>query len=212
MLSTLRVSHAVPLFGIKRPSLHSDMKRNCAPACQSCDYLSTETRCPIDPNAPKAWDEGDLDRMFEKLTQEPYLSAHSVEILSSPATNGPWVITMENFVSPAEAERLIELGSELGYERSKGMARIRPDGTPEHVVSEARTSSHTWCRYGCDEDSISRGVIGRLSNVTGIDEMNSEYLQLLQYEPGQYYTSHHGKCSFTLERNLFWRPLLFTRY
>ena len=72
-----------------------DMKKNCAPACKSCDYLSIEGRCPIDPNAPRAWEEGDLNRMFNKLTQEPYLSQYSVQILSSPATNGPWVITME---------------------------------------------------------------------------------------------------------------------
>jgi prolyl 4-hydroxylase len=174
------------------------MKRNCAPACQSCDFLSTETRCPVDPNAPRAWIEGDLDRMFEKLTQEPYLSTYSVEILSSPATNGPWVITMEDIVNAAEAERLIELGSETGYTRSKGMAKNRPDGTPEHIVSEARTSSHTWCRHECSQDSIARSVIERLSNVTGIDKINSEFLQLLQYQPGQYYETHHGTlcCTF----------------
>eukprot|EP00980_Cylindrotheca_fusiformis_P010143 scaffold2253_cov119-Cylindrotheca_fusiformis.AAC.18 len=176
------------------------MKAKCAPACQSCDYLSTESRCPIDPSAPKAWEDGDLNRMFEKLTSEPYLSKHSVEILSSPATNGPWVITMEDFVSDAEAERLIELGSNLGYERSKGMKKFDADGTPEHIVSDARTSSHTWCHHNCFEDTIVRRVVERLSNVTGINENNSEYLQLLQYQPGQYYTVHHDYLKNELKR------------
>ncbi len=88
------------------------MKKHCAPACFSCDYLSVEGRCPIDPNAPNAWGPGDLDAMFTRLTLEPYLSEYSVQVHSSPTTTGgPWVITMENVVKEDEAERLIELGT-----------------------------------------------------------------------------------------------------
>ena len=97
------------------------MKRNCAPACFSCDYLSIEARCPIDPNATNAWEPGDLNAMFTRLTSEPFLSQYSVEILSSPdTTGGPWVITMDNVVNEGEVKRLIELGtwSELEYLRS----------------------------------------------------------------------------------------------
>jgi hypothetical protein len=88
------------------------MKKMCAPACMSCDYLSVEGRCPIDPDAPNAWGPGDLDAMFTRLIEEPYLSDYSVEVLSSPqTTGGPWVITMENVLSEKEAERMIELGA-----------------------------------------------------------------------------------------------------
>lgn len=169
------------------------MKMNCAPACQSCWYLSTETRCPIDPEAPIAWNEGDLDKMFQKLTKEPYLTKHNVTILSSPKTDGPWVITMENLILEEEADRLIAMGHEMGFERSKGMAKIHPDGTPVHTISDSRTSTQTWCREECTADPKTRQVIERLSKMTGIDELNSEYLQLLEYEPGQYYNSHHGE-------------------
>lgn len=93
--------------------------------------LSVEGRCPLDPDAPVAWEKGDLNKMFEQLTQEPYLSEYGVEILSSPATNGPWVITMENVVSEDEALRLIELGSEEGYERSTDVGKMKMDGTTE---------------------------------------------------------------------------------
>jgi len=90
------------------------MKKSCAPACLSCDYLSIEGRCPIDPNAPQAWGPGDLNAMFTKLTSEPYLSNYSVQILSSPTTTGgPWLITMDNVLSEAESERLIQLGTYL---------------------------------------------------------------------------------------------------
>lgn len=107
------------------------MKRNCAPLCKSCEYLSIEGRCPIDPNAPTAWRLGDLNKMFEKLTQEPYLSLHNVETLSSPAAGGPWVITMENVVTEEEAERLIELGAVEGYKRSTDVGKMKADGTTE---------------------------------------------------------------------------------
>jgi hypothetical protein len=93
--------------------------------------MTVEGRCPLDPNAKHAWAPGDLDKMFTKLTSEPYLSEYEVEILSSPhwdesetnlkATNGkglPWIITMENVVTEEEALRLIELGAVEGYQRS----------------------------------------------------------------------------------------------
>lgn len=91
-----------------------DMKKSCAPACFSCEYLSVEHRCPLDPNATNAWEPGDLNAMFERLTSEPYLSQYSVEILSSPQkTRGPWVITMDNVVTEEEAITLIELGTHM---------------------------------------------------------------------------------------------------
>ena len=113
-----------------------DMKRNCAPLCKSCDYLSVEGRCPIDPNAPTAWQPGDLSKMFEKLTGEPYLSKYQVQTLSSPATDGPWVITMENMLSEDEAERLIEFGAVEGYERSTDVGKMKADGTTERQVDQ----------------------------------------------------------------------------
>jgi len=177
------------------------MKQNCAPACQSCEYLSIRYRCPIDPNAPKAWKEGDLNKMFEKLTQEPYLSQYSVEILSSPTiTDGPWVITIDDVVSAEEAETLIELGKEKGFERSETVGLKQANGSHGSRVASGRTSSNTWCQEKCYNNTKATNVIQRLSNLTGIDEMNSEYLQLLQYEPGQFYSTHHDYIDYHTQR------------
>ena len=89
------------------------MKKECAPACLACDFLVFEARCPIDAGALNdVWKAGDLNAMFEKLTSEPYLSQYSVQILSSPATDGPWVIQLDNVLSKEEADHLIELGGE----------------------------------------------------------------------------------------------------
>ena len=90
------------------------MKKECAPACFSCEFLVIEARCPMDMGSEQmkdVWQANDLNKMFEKLTNEPYLSQYSVEILSSPATtNGPWVIQLDNVLTPDEAAILVELG------------------------------------------------------------------------------------------------------
>jgi prolyl 4-hydroxylase len=36
---------------------------------------------------------------------------------------GSWVITLDNFISDEEADRLIELGSEESYERSSDVRK-----------------------------------------------------------------------------------------
>jgi prolyl 4-hydroxylase len=159
--------------------------------CQSCEYLSVETCCPLDPEAPNAWGPGDLDKLFTKLTTEPYRSKYDVEILSSPTDGGPWVITMENVVSELEAERLMELGAVEGYKWSADVGKLKADGTFDSEVNDRRTSTNTWCHNECYEDEVAQRVIHRISNVTDIPEPNSESLQLLRYEPGQFYNLHH---------------------
>jgi prolyl 4-hydroxylase len=167
------------------------MYEQCGPVCNSCEALTLDTKCPLDPNAPNAWAPGDLNQMFEKLTSEPYKSKYSVEILSSPETEGPWVITMDDFVSAEEAIRLVELGHQLGYERSSDVGDRNPDGSYGQSVNEGRTSTNAWCHEECETDEMSQAVVERLSEVTGIPSTNSEHLQLLRYEAGQHYQVHH---------------------
>lgn len=78
------------------------------------------------------------------------------------------------------------------YARSEDVGAIRPDGTTEGVKSSGRTSTNAWCQHECYEDAHAQAVMERLSNLTGINETNSEYLQLLRYDVGQKYTRHHG--------------------
>ncbi|KAL3911945.1 MAG: hypothetical protein SGILL_007081 [Bacillariaceae sp.] len=165
------------------------MKKNCAPACRTCDFLDMEARCPpLDTERVKAaWEPGDLDAMFLRLVEEPYLSAYSVEILS----RDPWVITMEDVIKEDEAERLIELGAEEGYERSGGVGKRLADGSMEKNHFGGRTSTNAWCHKSCQEDPLAEQVIHRLTNITHIHWNNSESLQLLRYEPGQFYKRHH---------------------
>mmetsp|Transcript_6091 Transcript_6091/g.14766 ORF Transcript_6091/g.14766 Transcript_6091/m.14766 type:complete len:507 (-) Transcript_6091:905-2425(-) len=173
------------------------MKFRCGPACLSCEMLDFKHRCPMDREimGPDAWSPGDLDRMFRRLSLEPYKSKYDVNVLSSPDSEegGPWVLTMENFITDQESERLIELGSNRGYKRSTV-------GETDRVVSQSRTSSHTWCKLECAQDETVVAVNNRISNMTELPVVNSESLQLLRYDPGQFYTLHHDYIDTELER------------
>ena len=98
------------------------MNTNCPAACKTCELLTVEGRCPLDPHLTPAWKpNAGLNDMFSRLTTDPVmLNEHEVKIHSSPALNdGPWIITMENVLSDEEADRFIELGGlGSGYQRS----------------------------------------------------------------------------------------------
>ena len=79
-------------------------------------------RCAFDDSVPKMWQEpGDLNRFFEHIVQtQPNVTVHSgpVDIIqrmdlaanSSNANipDGPWILTIDNFLTPAECEHLIQ--------------------------------------------------------------------------------------------------------
>ena len=180
--------------------------------CQTCEHLSMAFRCPIDPDAPVAWQPGDLNTFFLNITTSPKFAKYQPHVLSRPGfvngdTNdtadykiGPWVVTLENFVTDVEADRLIQLGAEQGYERSMDVGELKFDGTHEDIVDEGRTSVNAWCDDLCYNDTMVQQVLARIEEVTNIPEANSEYLQLLKYEVGQLYNTHHDYIEFDLDR------------
>lgn len=191
------------------------MKIHCAPACQSCDELSPEMRCPYDHNAPTALNEGDLDRLFERLTMEPQFAQYKPTILSRPtptvpASNGPpkahipqegpWVVTLEEFVTPQECDRLIQLGTDRGFARSADFGGTNFAGEIQADINEGRTSTNTWCMGDCHNDPLTQQVLERIESITGIPDANSEFLQLLRYEVGQRYQIHHDFVDFQKKR------------
>jgi prolyl 4-hydroxylase len=173
---------------------HIYMKPNCAPVCFSCAELHPEAKCPIDPNTMNAWSPGDLNRMFERLTTDPSFEQYSPQVLSRPSfagkdTNetadyqlGPWVLLLEDFVSAEEAVRIIHNGADVGYKRSREVAA---------KASTRRTSTNAWCNNYCKEDPVVVGVVNRIETLTKIPHNNSENLQLLRYEEGQFYKIHN---------------------
>jgi prolyl 4-hydroxylase len=124
----------------------------------------------------------------------------------------PWVITFDNFLTPDECKHLINLGSD--YERSEDVGDLRPDGTFDSVKSDTRTSENAWCSHknNCRSDPVVMSIHDRIARVTGIPAVNSEDLQLLKYEKGQFYRQHHDYIEFQRDRRCGPRILTFFLY
>ena len=192
----------------KNPSY---MRTHCAPACLSCHLLLFEERCPFNAtNATESnvWQPGDLDRVFERLISDPsYQQQYNPQVLCRPGMineksggDCPWIVILDDFLSVEECETLIELGSIMGYKRSEDVGARKPDGTYAGTVSEGRTSTNAWCQDACHTNDTVQNVLHRMEDIVGITDDHYEYLQLLRYEVGQFYESHHDYIEHNVER------------
>jgi len=201
------------------------MHMNCGPACRTCMKLDISTRCPMPTdNSLDVYKPGDLDKMFERIAAGdwdaygPKILAAPVDVSNNPRavenvlTDAPWIITLDRFVTDEEADRLIELGHDEGYERSKDVGERLPDGTYGEDENEGRTSENAWCVGECFKDPLVKSISEKITNVTGIPDENSENLQILKYELNQYYESHHDYIEYQQKRPCGPRVLTFFLY
>ena len=100
----------------------------------------------------------------------------------------PWVVTLDGFLTAEECDAMIQLGYQHEYQVSKDVGGLKFDGSHEGVLSERRTSENAWCsRFsGCRNESIPTRIHERMANVLGIPPENSEDMQVLKYEVGQF--------------------------
>lgn len=197
-----RVAHCA-FFAVKGECENNPdwMEERCAPFCESCEIFHVQARCPMDRNAKHAWYPGDLNRMFERIITEPEIvERFQPKVLSRPTLapedidadevdyliDGPWVVTLENFVSATEAQFFIDIGGEIGYKRSADVGEEMEDGSYDDSVNDGRTSENAWCEEDCKSHAITLDVMSRMEFITGIPTGNSESLQLLRYEVGQF--------------------------
>jgi prolyl 4-hydroxylase len=164
------------------------MMEDCAPACQSCDQLHYQTRCTYDDKLGVWKEEGDLTTMFQTIFDE-----YQPTILSQD----PWVLLLDDFLTADECQSLRVWGTKIGYVRS---GESNHNGTSTGIHSDQRTSTNTWCLKDCYQDPKIQGISAKIEQLTGIPESHCEYLQLLQYENGQYYKRHHDLGAPELNR------------
>ncbi|KAL7525717.1 hypothetical protein ACHAWF_001478, partial [Thalassiosira exigua] len=185
------------------------MKWKCAPACLSCHSLGdTSETCPGLPEGGGAlWKPGDLNAFFEEVVDgaEGFYEQLKPKALSRPKLksddtpvpglekDGPWVVLFEAFLTDEEADQLIRIGNEQGFERS--VRAVEPD---KSMVVEGRTSTNTWCKASCMEDPIVARVLERIAIATKSTEAHGEHLQLLRYEEGQRYDGHDDFIPYQL--------------
>jgi prolyl 4-hydroxylase len=100
----------------------------------------------------------------------------------------PWVVTLDNFLTAEECETMIQLGYKYEYKVSMDVGGQKFDGSHEGVLSERRTSENAWCsRFGgCRNETIPTRIHQRMADVLGVPPENSEDMQVLKYEVGQF--------------------------
>eukprot|EP00966_Prymnesium_polylepis_P097366 2255512-Prymnesium_polylepis.1 len=119
--------------------------------------------------------KGGVHAAFETAV-ESFSRTHDVRVHSRPP-KGPWVVTIEDFLEDYEVRALVEKGGHR-FERS-----LAGEG-----VSAVRTSQTSWCNVPfCEGDPVIKQVRRRVANATGVPISHGEHVQVLRYEPGQFY-------------------------
>jgi prolyl 4-hydroxylase len=184
--------------------------------------LDHNYRCPLDLTVPEALNPGDLDKMFERIVGDEFYQQFEPNILSMPnpsadqkakdIINGPWIVELLKLLTDDECDTMIDLGAEEGYKASSDIGKKNFDGSYTNSVNSGRTSTNAWCVNTCRVHETTNRVHNKIENVTGIPQMNSEYLQLLRYEPGQFYQTHHDYIPHHVDRQMGVRTLTVFLY
>ena len=166
------------------------MREQCAKSCMFCDY---ETRCkPFDYYQP-ALDLSNIPNpnMFQKvffdLLSNKYL-CHKYNI--SMLSLDPPIIQFNNFVPDMIVSELLKNGS-FEFERSADAGELDENFVYKSIISNSRTSSNSWCDEECQQMSAAQFLLSSIEEVTGIDRLHFEQLQVLKYEVGEHYLEQH---------------------
>ena len=102
----------------------------------------------------------------------------------------PHMLIIRDFVTEHEGRRLLELTKD-NLKRSTDQGGFDESGVQEQVVSMGRTSSNAWCVGPCETDPTVRNLLNRIANLTLSSPLNFESFQVLRYQLGQKYDTHH---------------------
>tara|TARA_A100001015_G_C15040612_1_gene739381 strand:+ start:3401 stop:4414 length:1014 start_codon:yes stop_codon:yes gene_type:complete len=152
------------------------MLHHCPLSCDVCDEANTDKNDPCYRNNGTALvKEGDIKNTMERI-------ASSFSFASLLHAN-PWVVQIENFLKEDEIDSLLKM-CEGKYVRS-----LAGDG-----VSKSRTSEQCWCQdQTCLNDKNVGAISSKISGMLQSSIQNTEFLQIIRYDEGQFYSLHHDQ-------------------
>ena len=125
------------------------MLANCKHSCKICtaaydDVDDNSTRCggAID-QLPNALEASSLCTMFERIVQDYNPTIHS-QPTTTAEDDKPWIITIDNFITDEEIDRILQYGESNGYEQSRETYHGNHDSSK---TTQMRTSENSWCGY-----------------------------------------------------------------
>ena len=157
------------------------MHNNCPKSCDVCGrkgHVCARPAGTVAAVVPGSI-EANMQRILREFPQyEPRAVSRPVRPPRADGVVTPWVMTFQNFLSDNEVDALID-GCRSHFERSLAGDQLSP----------VRTSKQCWCADNeCARHPLSRVVEERVKNVTNIPTLKHfEPLQVLKYEPGQFY-------------------------
>ncbi len=167
------------------------MFRECRWACRWC-AMETSSRCRREDGLKPAATKGAVEFMFGRAASSLF-AKYSPRVLR----RDPWVIVFDDFLSATESDAIIRL-AEGRWSRS-----VAGDG-----IQPVRTSSTAWCdSSGCLNHPLIAPLHERISNLTLVPPQNAEFMQVLRYETGQFYKTHHDQNS---PATSYWGPRMYT--
>uniref|UniRef100_A0A7S2WCH7 Fe2OG dioxygenase domain-containing protein n=1 Tax=Rhizochromulina marina TaxID=1034831 RepID=A0A7S2WCH7_9STRA len=182
----------------------SFMMVGCAKSCNTCHVLDPDVRCRRSAKATMALLPGQLNETFTRAARD--FAEYEPEVMSTD----PWVIVFHKFTTEEEADAVLAAGG-TQWTVSSDVGERLPNGSFASIQSTARTSSTSWCtEEDCAAHPMVQRVTKRIEDVSRIPYKNSEFLQMLQYQVGQYYVNHHDYIPGHLKMPC--GPRLFTFY
>ena len=160
---------------------------NCPVSCDTCHLRNPAIRCArenLNMSLTPTYSPGSLSSMFESITDR-FGDRYDITVLSTD----PHVVIFDNFLTAAESKALISTVKK--WERSTDTGVANEFGEVGRVLSSGRTSSNAWCTAECEEHPDVQSIIAKIEEVTNVPRENYESFQVLRYEKGQKYVTHH---------------------
>eukprot|EP01038_Epipyxis_sp_PR26KG_P013148 gene13148-17616_t len=160
---------------------------SCAKSCNACEIRDPKIRCArtaLNMSTEPIYRPGDMERMFQTVVSR-FGNIYDIKILST----SPWVVTFDNFISDVEADALI--GTVDKWERSTDTGDMNEFGESGRILSSGRTSSNAWCNKECQSNAHVKQILRKIEEITTVPRQNYESFQILRYEKGQRYQTHH---------------------
>ena len=164
------------------------MKIECAHSCNTCSFRDYKKRCRRDPAHTPAMRE-----LHPQLGLDAWMEHAAAQEQYAPRvlSRDPWLIVFDEFLDGNDIAALRAAFDTRKLERSSNVGRMNALGRYEKSIDSSRTSENSWCDGDCARLPGVSSISQRIGNLTGCSELNSEFLQMLRYEHGQYYKVHH---------------------
>ena len=163
------------------------MTVNCPLSCNNCHLRDPNLRCNrsfLNISSDPIFNPGDMASMFQRI-EKTFGKKYKIRIVSE----SPWVVIFDNFLEEDEMNALVETVD--GWERSTDTGLANEYGETGRILSNGRTSVNAWCREPCESHPKVKRVYSKIEEVTMVPYSHYESFQVLKYEVGQRYHTHH---------------------